>query len=120
MQFVEINTSELEGTALDYAVGVCDNVNMLNVYGEPVRCFIPHYSESWLEAGLIIEREINNLFKHNLPGLKPVWCAVINVPGEYGTMLLQKDGPTPLIAAMRCYVASKLGDVVKIPQDLLA
>jgi hypothetical protein len=28
-------------------------------------------------------------------------------------------GHTPLIAAMRCYVASKLGDEVEIPQELL-
>ena len=28
-------------------------------------------------------------------------------------------GPTPLIAAMRCYVASKLGDEVNVPEDLL-
>jgi hypothetical protein len=27
-------------------------------------------------------------------------------------------GPTPLIAAMRCYVASKLGDEVEIPEEL--
>jgi hypothetical protein len=29
-------------------------------------------------------------------------------------------GHTPLIAAMRCYVASKLGDEVEIPDELLA
>lgn len=28
-------------------------------------------------------------------------------------------GPTPLIAAMRCYVASKLGDEIHIPAELL-
>lgn len=28
------------------------------------------------------------------------------------------DGTTPLIAAMRCYVASKLGDVVDVPEEL--
>lgn len=27
-------------------------------------------------------------------------------------------GPTPLIAAMRCYVASKLGGVVEVPDEL--
>jgi len=29
-------------------------------------------------------------------------------------------GPTPLTAAMRCFVASKLGEEVNIPQELLA
>lgn len=28
-------------------------------------------------------------------------------------------GPTPLVAAMRCYVASKLGDVVDVPKELV-
>jgi hypothetical protein len=28
------------------------------------------------------------------------------------------DGPTPLIAAMRCYVASKLGAEIEIPKEL--
>jgi hypothetical protein len=27
-------------------------------------------------------------------------------------------GPTPLIAAMRCYVISKLGDEVEVPDEL--
>jgi len=27
-------------------------------------------------------------------------------------------GPTPLIAAMRCYVASKMGDEVKLPEGV--
>jgi hypothetical protein len=30
------------------------------------------------------------------------------------------DGQTELIAAMRCFVASKLGDVVDIPEELLS
>lgn len=29
------------------------------------------------------------------------------------------NGPTKLIAAMRCYVASKLGDEVEVPEELL-
>jgi hypothetical protein len=33
--------------------------------------------------------------------------------------LTRAEGPTPLIAAMRCYVASKLGDTVEIPEELL-
>jgi hypothetical protein len=40
------------------------------------------------------------------------WYAT-NRKGAYGL------GPTPLIAVMRCYVASKLGDTVDIPEELL-
>jgi len=35
----------------------------------------------------------------------------------WGTQAKQ-SGPTPLIAAMRCYVASKLGDEIKLPEEL--
>jgi hypothetical protein len=27
-------------------------------------------------------------------------------------------GPTPLIAAMRCYVASKMGDEIELPEEV--
>ena len=30
----------------------------------------------------------------------------------------EESGSTPLIAAMRCYVASKLGDEVEVPEEL--
>jgi hypothetical protein len=39
------------------------------------------------------------------------WYAT-NRKGAYGL------GPTLLIAAMRCYVASKLGDDINIPEEL--
>lgn len=37
--------------------------------------------------------------------------------GIYGVDTGQ-NGPTPLIAAMRCFVASELGDEVEIPEEL--
>lgn len=33
-------------------------------------------------------------------------------------MLYMIDGQTPLIAAMRCYVVSKLGGTVEVPEGL--
>lgn len=49
-------------------------------------------------------------------------------PGNTGTMVQWVkrtdwprhywQGPTTLIAAMRCYVASKLGDEVEVPEEL--
>lgn len=39
--------------------------------------------------------------------------------GWYKTTGWQQTGPTPLIAAMRCYVARKLGDEVEVPEELL-
>jgi hypothetical protein len=43
----------------------------------------------------------------------PYWFA------NYEGQITYLDGPTPLIAAMRCYVASKLGDDINIPEELL-
>ena len=55
------------------------------------------------------EREGIDLEHYELP--EHGWMAgIINTAQAYG--------PTPLIAAMRCYVASKLGDEVNIPEEL--
>ena len=35
-----------------------------------------------------------------------------------GVAYCEQSGDTPLIAAMRCYVASKLGDTVELPEEL--
>ena len=64
-------------------------------------------STSWATGGPIIERERLHL--------KPVGntyrCYDYNAT-------IWEYGPTPLIAAMRCYVASKLGGEVEIPEEL--
>jgi hypothetical protein len=38
--------------------------------------------------------------------------------GQHDTANDFAQGPTPLIAAMRCYVASQLGDEVEVPEEL--
>lgn len=67
------------------------------------------YSRDWSQGGPIIEREINELYEH-----KQLECwAAKSKTGDL------RYGPTPLIAAMRCYVASKLGDEVEVPDELI-
>ena len=65
-------------------------------------------SGDWMQGGPIIEREKIELFPHEGDG----WGAMINNDFEFNCC------ETPLIAAMRCYVASKLGDEVEIPEEL--
>jgi hypothetical protein len=65
-----------------------------------------HYSTDWAQGGPIIERE-----KMTLEWTGEDWMAYIRHDEEY-------FGPTPLIAAMRCYVASKLGDAVEVSNEL--
>lgn len=123
-----VKVSELEGAALDWAVAKCESVfDHYPGMADAKAFWAVHlmagdlaYSTDWSQGGPIIERELSNLFKHNQldKSKPPVWCAVINVPSEHGTMLLQYDGPAPLIAAMRCYVASKLGESIEIPEEL--
>ena len=64
-------------------------------------------SASWMQGGPIIGRERINLWNEGYE-----WEASL-----YGKHIVW--GETALIAAMRCYVASKLGDEVEIPAELL-
>lgn len=111
-----MKTSELTGPALDWAVAKAD--------GLPVHApdwnnrFIDayNYSTDWAKGGPIIEREGISLkfFEYDRPSY---WGAVKPVPGT-SCRTSGCSGPTPLIAAMRCYVASKLGDEVEVPEEL--
>lgn len=69
-------------------------------------------STSWRHGGPIIEREGISTIKYKAGGH---WSArTMDYPPKYIT------GQTPLIAAMRCYVASELGDEVEMPEELCA
>ena len=66
-----------------------------------------NYSTNWSQGGQIIEREGISIYR-----MTSDWSAAYNPSGA------AQDGPTPLIAAMRCFCCSKLGDVVDIPEEL--
>lgn len=112
-----MKTSELTGAALDWAVAMAEgNVRLQydsqegliinNVLG-----WIPYRpSLAWQQGGPIIEREFMCISRTNKTREQP-WAAYID--GYYSI-----DGPTLLIAAMRCYVASKLGYEVDVPEEL--
>jgi len=116
-----MKTSELTGAALDWAVAKCegftdydhDTETMLPPRKEYGRVNLDEYSYStdWARGGPIIEREGITL-RNFIQG--DAWDAEL----DYEETFLQ-SGPTPLIAAMRCYVASKLGDEVEIPEGVL-
>jgi hypothetical protein len=110
---MKIKTSELQGAALDWAVAKCEGHETLMCRGKLETLFTENGwtpSTNWEQGGPIIEREKINLGWVFCDG-REFWIA---------TMYLAEDeGPTPLIAAMRCYVASKMGDEVDVPEDLL-
>ena len=101
-----MKTLELTGPALDWAVAKCEGI----VYHGPAWT---KYSTDWSQGGPIIEREIVSIDKEE--GGKR-WAAFA---WRTDRDLQKSIGPTPLIAAMRCFVASRLGDEVDIPEGLV-
>lgn len=115
---MKMKVSELSGNKLDLAVAKAEG-REVEVGDHPTesgftalffkdsdeRC---NYTDDWAQAGPIIEREginLNRVSDYRMK--KEQWEAMI-------TASHMEDGPTPLIAAMRCYVASKLGDEVEV------
>lgn len=73
-------------------------------------------STNWAQGGPIIERQlIQSRIEAPILGLV-IWRAFLT---DNDNQTFWADHPTLLIAAMRCYVASKLGDEVEIPDELL-
>ena len=134
---MKIKTSELTGAALDWAVAKCEGVKGAHIYKGLQWPVPPHsdyvavgldmcgnqdvlaYSTDWSQGGPIIEREKIKVF----PNVGGTWTAQVKTHAEDGTASGQiiwhsGSGLTPLIAAMRCYVASKLGDEVEVPNEI--
>ena len=108
-----MKTSELTGAALDWAVAKCERVvggDDLDVGFILERGYAP--STNWAQGGAIIERELIDVL--TVEGGTDGWQADKYLPDE----MVAAYGETPLIAAMRCFVASKLGDTIDIPEDL--
>lgn len=102
-----MKTNELTGHALDWAVTRCEGYRLDLV---PEGSYAP--STDWSQGGPIIEREGISVDRAGL-----AWTADLS-DSVGGYIEHTESGPTPLIAAMRCYVASKLGDEVEIPKEL--
>lgn len=143
---MKVKTTDLTGPALDWAVAKCEGFEpAITTVAEQAENFrtivhcdgskppqeaidavisglkpriyrnadkltpIPKYSADWAQGGLIIEREqIATKFWQS----EQSWIA--DVKGGF----FEQYGATALIAAMRCYVASKLGDEIEIPEEL--
>ena len=93
-----MQVSELTGAALNWAVALANR--------QAEFWTTDNYSTQWVLGGPIIERE-----KLTIEWTGEDWMAFIRHDEEF-------FGPTPLIAAMRCYVSSKLGDEIEVPEEL--
>jgi len=110
-----MKTSELQGVALDLAVAKCEE-SYAGFLTEAVERGNYRPSTNWSQGGPIITGEKCIATLERLNGgawrVQAPYTIAHDKPGEY------YYGPTPLIAAMRCYVASKLGDEVELPKEL--
>ena len=108
---MKIKTSELTGAALDWAVAKCEGTLPAS-YDDWTQTW-PYYSSS-MSGVAVVEREQIGVGPRPESSIWPEpWLAAS--PKDDAMFW----GPTPLIAAMRCYVTSKLGDEVEVPEELL-
>jgi len=115
MKTITVKTSELTGPALDWAVaeaeGLKPSKNWTGMYYRP--------STDWSVTGDLIDRHniwfssdgdnhIASLPPHLMSGVYPD-----DIDADF------PSGPTKLTAACRAIVASKLGDTVEVPEQLV-
>lgn len=141
---MKVKATDLTGAALDWAVAKCEDKPIVH---DPMgfksgseagywiwdktpkglmtkigRGYAP--SADWAQGGPIIERE--KIDTSHLAQRANGWYASQQPDavrngldtGSGPTPFYTGFGPTPLIAAMRCYVASKLGATVEVPNEL--
>ena len=136
---MKIKTSELINAPLDWAVGTCQghNVKPWHTYrflGTPKQEIVDRRvtigerdefgqltycpSSDWATGGPIIEQE-NMTLMFDEDG--QTYSAYVSLFRQRGMSNRTRwsNGSTPLIAAMRCLVASKFGDTVDVPDELV-
>lgn len=123
---MKIKVSDTTNNQLNWLVAKCEGVEayfetfafspklmIKNPFGDPIKC--PDWTTDWRKCDSIIENNSINIVidtKYCGPNYT-AWIA--NIPNKHNTT---GHGPTPSIAALRCYVISKLGNVVSIPDNL--
>lgn len=117
MAMKPIKVSEATGPALDWLVAKCEGKWIL-----ALAYFLPNHSLRRMnfstdpaQAYPIIEREEIST-QHTGDAAK--WRAHVwdDKREDFWPVMY---GPTPLIAAMRCRVVSKLGETVEVPEELV-
>ena len=133
---MKVKTSELSGAALDWAVAKAEGEALVDgcLFTKDPDDEQVLYSPStdWAQGGPIIERERIDLNRFSGQWAARLWAGWRDIEYPQGSaehaaayrsrkvsQSIEQQGPTALIAAMRCYVASKLGDEVEIPAELL-
>ncbi len=121
-----IKVAEATGPALDWLV--CEAAGLfaayrqfrggkafLKVWGVAKNSHL-HPSTNWAQGGPIIDRE---KIDFRWLAKQQEWCCYMHQHAIDGFVKAVGFGPTPLIAAMRCFVASKPGKTVEVPEELV-
>lgn len=139
---MKVKTSDLTGTALDWAVAKCVgwtwHTGISSWFGNQPWLEFSLGTQPWVNGRsfeAVKRRQLHDLaFSTNWAQGGPIiasmkeycqdkdgdecYCSTPSVAEDWHTHPVKGTGPTPLIAAMRCYVASKLGDEIDIPKEL--
>ena len=117
---MKIKVANTTPTQLDWLVSKCLGFNAEALVqlakkapGKDYGCFLTKYTTDWSQGGPIIEREGISSIKQT----EQRWVSEYSL-GCDRTDHARAWGPTPLIAAMRCFVSSRLGDEVEVPEEL--
>lgn len=139
----KIKVSEASGRMLNWLVGVANNIPNLHLVAKPGKLcvygalpmpsgelldwpFQP--STDWAQGGPIIDLEKISCHPTYTSGATESGAEVAVSNGwvcfqtprlSWQKVRFRQAGATLLIAAMRCYVVSKLGEEVEVPEELL-
>lgn len=131
---MKVKTRELIDVALDLAVAKCEGWDQFDEDGVPIlqldsshmraRWGLYSPSTDWGVGGPIIQKEgielmcgLTEDMAARFKDASPHWSAFPF--GRPDVLNKRYMGPTPLVAAMRCLVASELGEEVEVPEELL-
>jgi len=110
---MKVKTSQAKGQVLNYLVAKCEGVEFTYENFPQHELLMCQYINDWALGGPIIEREKIGIVPDDTNDAN-IWIGSVYEP----EWRFNRTGPTPLIAAMRCYVASKLGDEAEVPDEL--
>ncbi len=128
---MKVKISEASGPVLDYLVAKCEEVSVCNVvqshgfvetaWDKETKwenaCEIYSPTTNWSQGGPIIEREGITLRTNAC--INGHWVAFIDFGSSNTNVKARQSGQTPLIAAMRCFCCSELGEAAEVPDELL-
>lgn len=127
---IEVKTRDLSGEALAWAVAKAEGLDVHLEpphYGNPCRVFVRRAGEAtarlerynpqedWVMGGPLIEKYAAMVRGFPNQMYETLAIARVRINGA----LAWRSGHTPLVALSRAIVASKLGNTVQVPKELM-